>query len=165
MAASDYELWATQHGLIDVQQLQVLEFRHSTWGSLWITDYGVPFVGTTEAAVQFQAVPVAFTVELPKQTTTTQSELTLRMDALGGYVINNIRNMTDADRTEAVGVFWRAYLDNRPSVPALDTLQFVLVDVQATRLAVELRCAATMLSNVQSGTRYTIDRFPTLAYL
>ena len=44
----DYELWLTQHALIDSQAVEVLEFRHDSWGSLWITGYGLPFSGVTE---------------------------------------------------------------------------------------------------------------------
>src|SRR5262245_320015 len=161
---TDYELWVTQHGLPDAQQVQVLEFKHEAWGSLWVTDYGTPFSGTTEEPVDFTAEPVAFTLDLPKSGSTTQQELIVRMDALGGYVINQIRQMTDADRESPIELIWRAYLDSDHSAPAIDSLSFELLDISATRLAVEMRCAGTVFPNVQVGIRYTIDRFPTLAY-
>jgi len=161
----DYELWATQHALVDVQCVQVLEFQHQKWGSLWITDYGAQFTGKTETNVSFTAEPVAFRVDPPKSGVTTQQEFVLRMDALGGYVISNIRNMTDAERNIPIKLVWRLYLDSKPNAPSLDPLDFYIVDVSATRLVVEIRAAATILPNVAAGIRYTIDRFPTLAYL
>lgn len=166
MSATDYELWATQHGLIDVQQLQVLEFAHDNWPeSFWLTDYGAQFAGTTETGRAFLAEPVAFEAELPKQANSTQSEMTLRIDALSGYVVTQIRKMTDADRALPIRVSWRVFLDNKPAAPVTSALQFVVVDINATRVAVELRCAVTIFPNIASGVRYTIDRFPTLAYL
>lgn len=162
---TDYELWATQHGLIDVQGVQVLQFQHSMWGSLFLCDYGAEFSGTTDDATIFTATPVAFTVDLPKEQSSTQSDLTIHMDALGGYVISQIRSMTDAQRDEPILVKWLQYLDNAPDAPALDPLEFIVIDVSATRLAVEIQCAVTIFPNVAAGTRYTLDEFPTLGYL
>ena len=162
---TDYELWVTQHALVDAQQVQVLEFQHSAWGSLWVSDYGAPFTGKTESGTSFTAEAVAFTVQLPQSGNTTQQELTLRMDALGGFVISQIRQMTDAQRDLPITLIWRAYLDNNPNTPAMDALTFEILNVSATRVAVEMQCAATVFPNVQVGIRYTIDRFPSLAYL
>lgn len=166
MSATEYELWATQHGMIDVQQVQVLEFAHDNWpSSLWVTDYGERFTATTEDARQFTAEAVAFDVDLPKSSNSTQSEMTIRLDALAGYVVTTIRNMTDADRALPIRIAWRPYLDNNRSAPTLGALKFVVLEITATRVAVELRCAVTIFPNVGSGVRYTIDRFPSLAYL
>jgi hypothetical protein len=163
--ATDYELWATQHGGIDSQSVQVLEFVHPKWGSLWLTDYGAQFAAKTETAFDFVAEPVGFEVELPKQNTSTQSELNLRLDALGGYVMQQVRAMTDAERTVPIGLNWRLYLDNKRNAPQLDPLAFVVTNIGGTRLVVEFQCAATAFPNIASGTRYTIDNFPSLAYL
>ena len=109
---------------------------------------------------------MGFEVDLPKQNNSTQSELTVRMDALAGFVVGQIRTMTDVQRTIPITVIWRCYLDTSyPRLPLLDPLSFIVIDVAATRLAVEIRCAATLLPNIAAGTRYTMDKFPTLAYL
>jgi hypothetical protein len=163
--ATDYELWATQHGGVDAQAVQVLEFIHPKWGSLWVTDYGEKFAATTEGAVAFVAEAVGFEAELPKQTSTTQSEMTLRLDALGGYVMSQIRAMTDAERTVAIGLTWRLYLDTYRAAPQLSPLQFVVTNITATRLVVEFQCAASAFPNIVAGSRYTIDDYPSLAYL
>jgi hypothetical protein len=166
MAASEYELWATQHGLPESQAVQVLEFQHAKWGSYWVSDYGAVFAARTEGGVDFTADAVAFEVDLPKQSNSTQSEMTVRMDALSGFVIAQLRGMTDAQRALPITVIWRCFLDtSSPRVPLLDPLGFIVIDVAATRLAVEIRCAATLLPNIAAGTRYTMDKFPTLAYL
>jgi hypothetical protein len=47
----------------------------------------------------------------------------------------------------------------------LDPLDFFLIDLSATRLVVEMRCAASILPNIAAGIRYTLDTFPTLIYL
>jgi hypothetical protein len=163
--ATDYELWATQHGLEYAQPVEVLEFSHPDFDSEWLVRYGEDFDGTTETGEDFHATAVAFSVELPKTNNSTQSEMSIRMDALGGYVISRIRAMTDLQRQEPMRIVWRVYLDTDPSAPVLDPLEFYLVDVSATRLALELRCAADILPNIAAGIRYTIDTFPTLAYL
>ena len=161
----EYERWATQHAHIDAQQIQVLQFAHPKWGSLWLSDYGIDWPAMTEDGLAFTALAVAFTVELPKSGNSTQQELLIRMDALGGQVISQIRAFTDAERRIPIIVTYRVYLDSQPGAPVTDPLEFLALDVSATRLAVELRCAATILPNVAAGVRYTIDRFPTLAYL
>lgn len=161
----DYELWATQHALIDAEELQVLEFSHPTWGSLWLTDRGIDFPAKTEGDLAFVAVAVNFTIELPKSGDSTQQEMTVRLDALGGQVVNQIRQMSDADRAIPIACIYRVYLDTKPDLPVLDPLEFVVLGVTATRLVAELRCAAELLPNVAAGIRYTIDNFPTLAYL
>lgn len=163
--ATDYELWATQHGLSDVQAVQVLEFTHSKWGSFFVTDYGQRFAGKTHGDLDFEAEPVAFEVELPKEQNSTQSEMVIRMDALSGFVMQQIRAMTDEERAEAINVIWSLYLDNDHDAPTVDPLSLVVMNVNATRIAVEMTCAASMLPNIQAGTRYTIDRYPSLAYL
>jgi hypothetical protein len=162
---TDYELWATQHGAVDAQSVQVLEFVHSKWGSLWLTDYGAQFAATAEDSRAFVAEPVGFEVELPKQTSSTQSEMNLRLDALGGYVMSQVRAMTDAQRTESIVLNWRLYLDTHRAAPQLDPLSFVVTNIGGTRLLVEFQCAATAFPNIASGMRYTIDNFPSLAYL
>ena len=160
-----YELWATQHGNADVQAVQVLEFTHSKWGSLWLTDYGMQFAGVTETAVAFTAEPVGFEVDLPSQTSTTQSELNLRLDALGGFVMSQVRAMTDAERSEAIGLVWRLYLDTEHDAPQLDPLAFAVVNIIGSRQVVEFQCAASALPNIAAGSRYVIDHYQTLAYL
>jgi hypothetical protein len=163
--ATDYELWATQHGGVDSQPVQVLEFKHDKWGSLYLCDYGKQFAFTTETGGAFVAEAVGFEAELPKESNSTQSEMTLRVDALGGYVMSQVRAMTDDERKEPIALIWRLYLDTHPNAPQLDPLTFVIVDISASRLVVEFQCAATALPNIAAGTRYTLDNFPTLAYL
>lgn len=169
--ATDYELWATQHGGVDAQAVQVLEFVHTKWGtggapgSLWVTDYGAPFAAQTETGGAFEAVAVAFEVELPKTNNTTQSEMLLRLDALGGFVMSQVRAMTDAERKIPIALNWRLYLDSHRAAPQTDLLAFIVTNISATRLAVEFQCAASSLPNMAAGTRYTLDKFPALAYL
>ena len=163
--ATEYELWATQHGSADAQAVQVLQFTHPKWGSLWLTDYGAAFAAVTEGAVAFEAVAVAFEVELPKTNNTTQSELLLRLDALGGFVMSQVRAMTDAERKIPIGLTWRLYLDTHRAAPQIDPLAFIIVNITGTRLVVEFHCAASALPNIAAGSRYTLDKFPALAYL
>lgn len=163
--ATDYELWATQHGLADVQGVQVIEFAHYKFGSFYVSDYGAKFGALTESAVPFDAEPVAFELDLPKQQNSTQSEMTIRMDALSGFIMSQIRAMTDDERKIPIAVILRFYLDNERDAPTLDPLAFVVINVNATRVAVELSCAATILPNIAAGTRYTMENFPSLSFL
>lgn len=161
-----YELWLTQHDLQDVAQAQVLEFQHPGWGSLWITDYGSEFEGRTAPwAAAFTALPVAFTLDKPQSGQSTQQDLTIKMDALGGRVLGYIRGLSDAQRRTPVRVIYRVYLDNELNQPVMDPLVFELRDLSATRLVTEMHCAVTALPNVAAGTRYTLDTFPTLSYV
>lgn len=164
--ATDYELWLTQHDLQDVAQAQVLEFQHPSWGSLWVTDYGAEFAArTSPTAAEFVAAPVAFTLDKPQTGTSTQQELTIKMDALGGRVLAYVRGLSDAQRLTPVRVLYRIYLDNDLTRPVLDPMVFELRDIAATRLVTELHCAVTTLPNVIAGIRYTLDSFPTLVYV
>lgn len=163
--ATDYELWATQHGMADAQLVQVLEFQNGAWGSAWVCDSGPPFSGTTEGAVAFTADPVAFTIELPTSNPTTQQSMVIKMDALGGTIMAKIRAMTDAQRANPITVIYRAYLDKDFAAPAVAPLSFVVLSISGTRLVVQMDCAATVLPNIAAGIRYTIDQFPTMAYL
>lgn len=161
-----YELWLTQHDLQEVAQAQVLEFQHYAWGSLWITDYGSEFTARTNAgSAPFAALPVAFTLDKPQSGQSTQQDLTIKIDALGGRVLGYIRALTEAQRRAPVKVLYRVYLDSDLTQPVLDPLVFELRDVAATRLVTELHCTVTTLPNVIAGTRYTLDNFPTLAYV
>ena len=162
---TDYQLWATQHELADAQLVQVLEFQHPAWGSIFLCDYGADFTGTTEAAVQFTATAVSFTIDLPASTPTTQQEMTIKLDALGGAVMQQVRDLTDAQRAVPIKVIYRPYLDRDPGAPCLDPASFVILNFSATRLVTQLECAATVLPNIAAGIRYTIDEFPSLAYL
>lgn len=161
-----YELWLTQHGLQEVAAAQVLEFQHPAWGSLWVTDYGSELeASVAPGAAAFVALPVPFTLDKPQSGQSTQQELVIKMDALGGRVLGYVRGLSDAERQTHVRVLYRLYLDNDLSQPVHDPLIFELRDLAATRLVTELHCAATILPNVIAGTRYTLDAFPTLAYL
>lgn len=163
---SAYELWLTQHSLQEVAQVQVLEFQHPAWGSLWISDYGREFEARTAPwAVAFTALPVPFVLDKPQSGQSTQQDLTIKLDAIGGQVLNYVRTLTDAQRRTPVKVLYRVYLDSDLTQPVLDPLVFELRDASATRLVTELHCAVTTLPNVIAGTRYTLDTFPTLAYL
>jgi hypothetical protein len=130
-----------------------------------VSDYGVPFNATTEAAVAFLAAPVAFTIELPTSGASTQQQLTIKMDALGGQLVQTVLALTDAQRQQALKINYRVYLDTEPAAPCLDPLAFILLDVSSTRIVAQLNCASTVLPNMAAGIRYTMDKFPTLAYL
>lgn len=163
---SAYELWLTQHDLQDVAMAQVLEFQHPAWGSVWITDYGQELEARTAPwAVAFLALPVPFTLDKPQSGQSTQQDLTIKLDAVGGRVLAYIRSLTDVQRRTPVKVVYRAYLDSDWTAPVLDPLIFELRDMSATRLVTELHCSVTVLPNMIAGTRYTLDSFPTLAYL
>ena len=164
--ATDYELWLTQHDLADVAAAQVLEFQHPAWGSYWITDYGQELEAhVAPGGAAFVALPVPFTLDKPQSGQSTQQDLTIKMDALGGRVLGYIRDLTTAQRDIPVRVLYRIYLDNDLSTPVLDPLVFELRDVAATRLVTELHCSVTVLPNQIAGSRYTLDSFPTLAYI
>lgn len=163
--ATDYQLWATQHGLADAQLVQVLEFQHPHWGSIFVSDYGIDFAATTEAAVAFTASPVSFTVDLPTSTPTTQQDMTIKMDALGGLVMGNVRALSDAERQVPIVVILRFYLDADPGAPCLAPFTFIVLNISGTRLVVQFICAATLLPNVAAGIRYTIEDFPSMAFL
>ena len=163
---TDYQLWATQATRCsDAQLVQVLEFKHPHWGSIFVSDYGIPFAGTTEAAVAFTATEVSFVVELPVSSPTTQQELIIKMDALGGLIMSNIRALSDTERQTPITVVYRVYIDRDAAAPCLDPSTFIILNASGTRLVVQFTCAATVLPNVSAGTRYTMEDFPTMAYL
>ena len=128
--------------------------------------YGEDFTATTEApAFTFTAQPLGFTVEIAADNVSTEQRVTIQMDNANGLVAQQLRSLTDADLQTPVSVVYRAYLDTDRSGPAIDPLTLFVVNTSMTRLAVECEASAEVLPNIGAGTRYTLDRFPPLAYL
>lgn len=170
---SDFALWLTQHGNERATAVNVLEFRHTAWGpgggvvgSIWVCDHGEIFTAQTEPpAVTFDAQPLGFIAEIAADNVTTEQRVTLRLDNANGLVAQELRALTDADLQEPVHVVYRAYLDSKRDAPAIDPLSLFVVQLNMTRLAIECEASADVLPNVRAGIRYTLDRFPPLAYL
>jgi len=170
---SEFAKWLTQHGNERATAVNVLEFRHTAWGpgggevgSIWVSDYGEDFTATTEPpAVTFTAQPLGFIAEIAADNISTEQRVTIRLDNANGLVAQELRALTDDDLQEAVQVVYRAYLDTDRSAPAIDPLTLFVVSVNMTRLAIECEASAEVLPNVGAGTRYTLDLFPSLAFL
>jgi len=169
----DFALWLTQHGNERATAVNVLEFRHTAWGpgggvvgSIWVCDHGDPFTATTEAPpVTFTAEPLGFIADITADNVSTEQRVTIQLDNANGLVAQQLRALTDADLQEPVVVVYRAYLDTKPSAPAIDPLTLFVVNVNMTRLAVECEAAADLLPNIQAGLRYTLEAYPPLAFL
>jgi len=170
---NDFALWLTQHGNERAVAVNVLEFVHPAWGpgggvpgSIWVTDYGDVFTATTEAPVRtFDAEPLGFTVSTAADNVSTEQRVTIQLDNANGLVAKELRALTDADLQTPVQVIYRAYLDTNRAAPAIDPLTLFVISASMTRLAVEIEASAEVLPNIGAGTRYTLDRFPPLAYL
>jgi hypothetical protein len=164
-----YELWLAQHGFQEVQQIQVLEFIHpAVPQTAAVTDYGqeIRVQGSkVGGAYWFTAYPVAFTLDRPQSGQSTQQDLTIKMDALGGRVVSYIRQLNYAQRQVPMQVVYRIFLDNDLRAPVMDPVLFQVRDVSAARLVTEIHCTVTTLPNVIAGIRYTLETFPTLAYV
>lgn len=170
---NDFTLWLTQHGNERAVAVNVLEFVHPAWGpgggvpgSLWVTDYGDIFTAQTEPPVRtFDAQPLGFTVAVAADNVSTEQRVTIQLDNANGLVAKELRALTDADLQIAVQAIYRPYLDTNHGAPAIDPLTLFVISVSMTRLAVELEASAEVLPNIGAGTRYTLDRFPSLGYL
>lgn len=171
-----FSLWLTQHGEERAAAVNVLEFRHPKWNGLggavglFVSDYGEPFTATTEpgytlGAYEFIAQALGFTIDLAADNFTTEQRVIIRADNANGAVLNQLRTLTLDDLQTEVEVVYRVYLDTKRSAPAIDPVRLFLTEVRGTRLAAELEATADALPNVKAGTRYTIDTYPTMAYL
>ena len=167
-----FALWLTQHGNERAIAVNVLEFRHEKWGpgggvigSLWVSDFGEPFEATTESAVAFTAEMLGFEIEVAADNVTTEQRIMIRLDNVNGRVAHELRSLDDDDLQKSVQVVYRVYLDTDRSAPKIDPLTLYVVSASMTRPLVELEASADILPNVQSGSRYTIDDFPTLVWL
>ena len=162
----DYSLWLTQHGQANAVAVSVLEFRHDTaFAPIFVSDYGESFAARTETAVDFVAQPLGFVVDLAADNVTTEQRVLIRMDNANGLVMETLRQLTPAQLQTPVTVIYRAYLDTKRTQPALDPVTLYVTNITGTRLAVEVEASADALPNVTAGFRYTLDRFPSLAYL
>jgi hypothetical protein len=163
----DFARWLTQHGNERAAAVNVLQFRHPSFpADLWVSDYGVPFTGQTEApAVAFTAVPLGIDINVVADNVTTEQRVSIRLDNVNGYVAQQLRALNDDDIQDAVEVIYRVYLDTSPNEPSIDPLALFVTSARMTRPLVELEASADALPNVRAGIRYTIDDFPPLVFL
>lgn len=163
----EFALWLTQHGQERAATVNVLEFAHPAFvgGAIVVSDYGEPFTAKRETGVEFTAQPIGFTVDRAVDNITTEQRVIIRLDNANGLVMSEVRKLTLDDLQDAVTVVYRTYLDTRRNAPAIDPLTLFVTDIKGTRLAVEIEATADSLPNVTAGVRYTLEKFPTLAYL
>ena len=162
----DFALWLTQHGNERASAVNVLEFIHPAWGSIFVSDYGDVFEAQTEPpAVAFAAQPLGFSADLASDNVTTEQRVTLRLDNVNGLIGQQLRSLDDDDLQIPVQVVYRAYLDTDRAGPAIDPLTLFVVNVNMTRPVIELEASADVLPNVGAGLRYTLEDYPPLAYL
>lgn len=164
-----YAQWLTQHGQVRAQAVNVLEFTHlapaPAFAPLYVSDFGEPFTATLETAVEITAQALGFTIDSSLDNLTTQQRLVIRMDAANGLVMDQFRALTLDDLQYAVTLTHRVYLDTKRTAPVMDPLVLYVTRLDATRLAVELEASDEPFPNISTGLRYTLERFPTLAYL
>lgn len=162
----DFALWLTQHGSERAQAVNVLEFVHPKWGSLFVSDYGQVFSAATEAPIRnFNADPLGFVIDIAADNVSTEQRILLRIDNANGLVAQQLRSLTDEDIQTGVVVIYRAFLDSKITAPAIDPVTLLLTSVTMTRLVIECEASADFLPNVAAGSRYTLEAFPPLAYL
>jgi hypothetical protein len=161
----EFALWLTQHGQMRAAPVSVLSFVHPKFGELHVSDYGEVFEARKETGEAFTAQPLGFVVDVATENLTTEQRALIRLDNANGLVMNQLRLLDLDDLQEPVTVVYRTYLDSRRTAPAIDPITLYVTDVKATRLAAEIEASADALPNVTAGIRYTIDRFPALAYL
>jgi hypothetical protein len=163
----EFAKWLTQHGNERATAVNVLEFVHPAWGApIFVCDHGEVFTAQTEPpVVTFNAQPLGFMADIASDNVSTEQRVTITIDNANGLVAQQLRALTDEDKQTPVHIIYRAYLDTRRSAPAIDPLDLFVVSVSMTRLAVECEASAEVLPNIGAGIRYTLDRFPPLAYL
>lgn len=160
-----YAQWLTQHGQVDVPAVNVLEFAHPAFGSIYVSDYGDPFSVRLETALDVTAQALGFTIDATVDNLTTEQRVTIRTDAANGAVMNQFRALSLDDFQEPIVVTHRVYLDTKRNAPVIDPLVLYVTRVNAGRLAVEMEASTEAFPNVTAGIRYTFERFPSLAYL
>lgn len=161
----EFSLWLTQHGQERAAPVNVLEFRHPAFASIYATDYGEPFSARKEDGTQFTATPIGFSIDIAADGTTTEQRVLIRVDNVNGAIMSQLRALTPEDLQDACEVIYRTYLDTRLNAPAIDPVRLFVTGVRGTRVACEIEASADDLPNVQAGIRYTIERFPTMAFL
>lgn len=166
---AQFARWLTQHGEPRAQGVNVLQFSHErvppAFPTQYVSDYGEPFAATTETGVHFVAEPLGFLIDIAADNLTTEQRVMIRMDNANGLVMDQIRRMTLDDLQRSIVITYRVYLNTKRTAPAFDPVVLYAARINATRLAVELEASADQLPNVTAGIRYTLERFPSLAYL
>jgi len=158
--------WLTQHGEVRAQGVNVLDFYHSGFGHVYVSDYGEDFEAWREDAVHFVAVPLGFTIDIAGDNFSTEQRIVIRLDNANGAVMDQLRTLTPAQMAdEPVVVTYRAYLDTKRNAPAYDPLVLYATKVNAQRFAVEVEASTEPMPNMTAGIRYTLERFPSMAYL
>lgn len=158
--------WLTQHGQVRAKGVNVLQFYHPAFFDHFVSDYGEEFAAKTETGLNFIANPLGFVIDVAADNLTTEQRVMIRMDNANGIIMDNLRSLTpDELANDSVVVTYRAYLDTKRDAPAYDPLVLYVTTVKATRLAVEVEASTDPLPTIQAGLRYTLENFPTLAYL
>ena len=136
-----FALWLTQHGQVRQQAVNVLAFEHPAFEPQFVSDYGEEFAGRTEAAEDFIAAPLGFVIDRAADNLSTEQRIVIRMDAANGVVMDQFRALTLDDMQEPVTVTYRVYLDNKRTAPVIDPVVLYVMQVNATRLAVEVEAS------------------------
>lgn len=163
--ASPYARWLTQHGEERAQGVNVLEFLHPAFGSIFVSSYGEAFAAKTETGADFVADPLGFMVDRAADNLSTEQRFTFRLDNANGLVTQQLRALDEEDLQTPVALVLRLYLDTHRDAPAFDPVQLFVTKISATRLVVECEASADELPNVTAGIRYTFELFPPLVYL
>lgn len=165
----EFAKWLTQHGNERAVAVNVLEFQHDKWNvdghGIFVSDFGEPFAATTEDGHAFEAQPMGFEIEVTPDSVTTEQRIRVKLDNVHGLVSQQLRTLDDDDIQKSVVAIYRVYLDTDRTTPAIDPLVLVVINVTTTRPIAEIEASADFLPNVQAGSRYTIDDFPTLVWL
>jgi Domain of unknown function (DUF1833) len=163
---SAFALWLTQHGSERSAAVNVLQFSHDAWDApIYVSDYGEEFTARDEGGAEFTALPLGFVIDVAADNVTTEQRVLIRLDNASGVVGAQLRTLTDEDLLTPLTVVYRVYLDTDRDGPQIDPMTLFVVDVHLSRLVVECEASADFLPNVSAGTRYTVERFPTLAFV
>lgn len=161
-----FQQWLTQHGYVTAQAVNVLEFYHIAFGSKWVSDFGDPFTAHAEDGRDFTAEALGLMFDAAADNMTTEQRVMIRLDNANGAVMDQVRALTPQQlKDDPLMVIYRGYLDTRRAAPAFDPLALYVVRINATRLVVEVEASMEALPNITAGVRYTIDRYPPLAYV
>jgi len=143
--------------------VDVLELTHAAWPQRFVLiTYQYPTRVTFENGQKWDALPLAFRVDLPGAGTQGRQDLSVTLDNVGAEIWNALEQ-AQTKPIYPINVTWRVYLRSNFNVPAAQPLRLQCVNVTATQDVVQMTAQRTDIINRRwPRVLYKPERWPGL---
>lgn len=127
--------------------LDVLELTHGAWPQPYVlVAYNYSVRVTFEDGRKFDALPLAFRVDLPDAGTQGRQDMGITFDNVGAEIWNALE-LAQTKPDVPIVVTWRVYLKSNLAAPAAQPFRLSVVNVTATQEVVTMTAQRSDLIN------------------